>query len=363
MYTIALIGCGRISSKHIAAMVKNQDTLRLVACCDVIEQKATTKIKEYAAKVPSANIKMFTDYRMLLDEMQPDICIIATESGLHKSITIDCLKAGAHVLCEKPMALSTEDADEMIKTAKDSNKQLGVCFQNRFNAPIVKMRQALVEGRFGRLLHGAIQIRWNRGDSYYKEAPWRGTWEMDGGTLMNQCSHGIDLLQWMMGNAKRVHAVTRRFSRPIEAEDFGAAIIEFDNGSVGIIEGSACVYPRNLEEKLSLFGEKGTAVIGGVAVNKIETWRFSDSDTFGDTEDIMTATNGKDPDSVYGDGHTPLYADFVNAIKTNKNPLIDGMEGKKAVEIILAIYKSQKTGQPVDLPVNFSTIEMIGTFK
>lgn len=363
MYTVALIGCGRISSKHIEAMVNNQDALKLVACCDVIEEKAYAKINEFAAKVPSANVKAFTEYKKMLDEMKPDICAIATESGLHKSIAIDCLKTGAHVLCEKPMALSTEDADEMIKTAEECNKQLGVCFQNRFNLPVVKMRQALEEGRFGRLLHGAIQIRWNRGDSYYKEAPWRGTWEMDGGTLMNQCSHGIDLLQWMMGNAKRVHAVTRRFMRPIEAEDFGAAIIEFDSGSVGIIEGSACVYPKNLEEKLSLFGEKGTAVIGGVAVNKIETWRFSDSAVIGDAEDKMIATNGKDPDSVYGDGHTALYRDFVNAIKNNKKPLIYGVEGKKAIEIILAIYKSQKTGKPVDLPLNFSTTEMIGTFK
>ena len=363
MYTLSIIGCGRISSKHIEAAVKNAGRLSLLAVCDPIIERAEQRAKEYEAQVSGTRIRVYSDYREMLAKEKPDICAIATESGYHPPIAIDCLEAGAHVICEKPMALSTQEADAMIAASHRTGKKLAVCFQNRFNAPIQRVRKALEQGRFGKIYHGMVQIRWNRNDAYYTEAPWRGTWELDGGTLMNQCTHGIDLLQWMLGeDAVRVQAVTRRFARPIEAEDFGSAIVEFKNGAVGIIEGSALVYPKNLNETLSLFGEKGTAVIGGLAVNKIETWRFADAEQVGDTESAVLNPNEKDPPTVYGFGHAALYADFIDAIEQNREPLITGEKGKKALEIILAIYKSQKTGLPVDLPVNFSTIEMKGTF-
>jgi predicted dehydrogenase len=307
---------------------------------------------------------LYTDYREMLEKQKPDIVTIATESGKHAEITINCLEAGCHVIVEKPMALSTADADKMIAAAKKNKRKLAVCFQNRFNAPVQRMRAALVTGRFGRILHGMIQIRWNRNEAYYAEAPWRGTWEQDGGTLMNQCTHGIDLLQWMMGeDAVRVQAQTRRFLRPIEAEDFGAAIVEFKNGSVGIIEGTADVFPKNINETLSLFGEKGTAVIGGLAVNKMETWRFADADSVGDTEEKVLNPNEKDPPTVYGFGHSALFKDFVEAVQNDREPVISGEKGKKALELILAIYKSQKTGKPVDIPCDFSTLDMKGCFK
>jgi predicted dehydrogenase len=299
----------------------------------------------------------------MLSETQPDIVIIATESGKHPELTIDCLGAGAHVICEKPMALSTLDADKMISAAKKSGEKLAVCFQNRFNAPVQRLRAATEAGRFGRLLNGMVQIRWNRGPSYYAEASWRGTWAQDGGTLMNQCIHGIDLLQWIMGeDAVRVQAQTRRFIRPIEAEDFGAAIVEFKSGAVGLIEGSACVYPENLNETLSVFGENGAAVIGGLAVNKMETWRLADAETAGDTEEKALNPLEKDPPTVYGFGHSALYKDFAAAIENNREPYIPAEAGKKSLEIILAIYKSQKTGQAVDLPCDFSSSEMEGYF-
>jgi predicted dehydrogenase len=251
----------------------------------------------------------------------------------------------------------------MIRSAKQNDKKLAVCFQNRFNAPVRKMRDAVEAGRFGKLLHGMIQIRWNRDNAYYAEAPWRGTWEQDGGTLMNQCTHGIDLLQWMMGkNAVRVQAQTRRFLRPIEAEDFGAALVEFEGGAIGIIEGTANVYPKNLNETLSIFGENGSAVIGGLAVNKLETWRMADADTVGDTEDRVLNPGEQDPPTVYGFGHSALFRDFADAVTENKEPLVSGEEGKKSLEIILAIYKSQKTGKAVGLPCEFSTLEMRGCF-
>jgi predicted dehydrogenase len=337
--------------------------MTLSAVCDPVIERAEKKAAEYRAGIPGAATRVYGDYRKMLAEAKPDIVAIATESGRHKDIALDCLDAGCHVICEKPMALSTRDADEMLSAAKRNNRKLAVCFQNRFNAPVQRLRAALDAHRFGKVLHGAIQIRWNRNDAYYAEAPWRGTWEQDGGTLMNQCTHGIDLLQWMLGeDAARVQAQTRRFLRPIEAEDFGAAIVEFKNGAVGVIEGSACVYPTNINETLSVFGEKGSAVIGGLAVNKLETWRFADASSVGDAEDKVLNPNEKDPPTVYGFGHAALFRDFTRAVEENREPLVSGEAGKKALEIILAIYKSQKTGRAVDLPCDFSTLEMKGYF-
>ena len=362
-HTVSLVGCGRISFKHIEAFVKNADRMVLASVCDPVLSRAEEKAKEYQAYSPGAEVAVYADYKKMLAERKPDIVTIATESGKHKDIAVDCLNVGCHVICEKPMALSTKDADAMNEAAKKAGKKLAVCFQNRFNAPVQKLRAALESGRFGRVLHGMVQIRWNRNESYYAEAPWRGTWAQDGGTLMNQCTHGIDLLQWMLGeDAARVQARTRRFLRPVEAEDFGAAIVEFKNGAVGIIEGSADIYPTNLNETLSVFGEKGSVVIGGLAVNKLETWRFADAGVAGDTEDKVLNPHEQDPPTVYGFGHEALFRDFVEALDTGREPLVSGEKGKKALDIILAIYKSQKTGKAVDLPCDFSTAEMAGEF-
>ncbi|MDR2509365.1 MAG: Gfo/Idh/MocA family oxidoreductase [Spirochaetaceae bacterium] len=360
----ALIGCGRISFKHIEAFVKNRESFFLAAACDPVIERAKKEAREYEKQITGAAVQCCLDYRKMLEDIKPEVVTVASESGKHPQIVIDCLNAGCHVICEKPMALSSKDAENMIDTAKQNGKKLAVCFQNRFNAPVQKLRTALDAGRFGKLLHGMVQIRWNRNNNYYAEAPWRGTWEEDGGTLMNQCTHAIDLLQWMLGeDAVRVQAQTRRFMRPIDAEDFGAAIVEFKNGAVGIIEGSADVFPSNLNETLSIFGETGAVVIGGLAVNKIETWRFADAQTVGDTEDKVLNVCEKDPPTVYGFGHAALFRDFAEAVRTGREPLVSGERGKKALEIILAIYKSQKTGMPVDLPCDFSTLEMKGYFN
>jgi UDP-N-acetyl-2-amino-2-deoxyglucuronate dehydrogenase len=361
MHTLALIGCGRISHKHIEGFVNNADRIALVATCDPIVERAEKRADEYRQTMSAAvdRPKVYADYKVMLAELKPDIVTIATESGYHARIAKECLKAGSHVICEKPLALSIKDADGMIAAAKMADRKLALCFQNRFNAPVQRARRALEAGRFGKILHGMIQVRWNRNESYYAQAPWRGTWALDGGTLMNQCTHGIDLLQWMMGeDAVRVQAVTRRYLRPIEAEDFGAAIVEFSSGAVGIIEGTADIYPTNLNETLSLFGTKGTVVIGGIATNKIETWRFADAADIGDSEDKVLNPNEKDPPSVYGYGHSQLFADVLDSIETGKELVVSGEKGKKALEIILAIYKSQKTGFPVDIPCDFSTEEM-----
>ena len=351
MLKFAIIGCGRISHKHIEALANNLEEAELVAVCDIVPEKMDKDVEEYYksiaenAKLDTADeyveeiavtkeeVKKYTDYKEMLEKEDLDVVSICTESGYHAKYAIDCLNAGKHVLVEKPMALSSADANKMIKLAKRKNLKLGVCHQNRFNPPIQKLRRAVEEGRFGKIINGTARILWNRNDDYYKQAPWRGTKALDGGTLMNQCIHNIDLLQWMMGSeVERVHCERDTFLRDIEMEDFGAILIRFKNGSIGIVEGSACVYPKNLEETLSIFGEKGTVVIGGLAVNEIKTWQFADERDY-DKEDENTEV-----DSVYGKGHTPLYKDFIDAINNDREPLINGEEGKKALEIILKAY-------------------------
>ena len=360
---LLLIGAGRISGKHIEALISNKDRISLMGVCDPVIERAGEKANEYAHSLGvNRPVPVYTDYKEALG-LHPDVVSICTESGYHPQIAINCLEAGCHVIVEKPMALSTTDAENMIEAAKMHNRKLAVSFQNRFNAPIQKLRTAYESSRFGGILHSSIHIRWNRNAGYYTQAPWRGTWDLDGGTLMNQCTHGIDLLQWFNRPVKRVFAVTRRFQRPIEAEDFGTAILEFEDGSVGTIEGTANVYPQNLNETLALFGSRGTAVVGGIAVNKIETWRFSDAEQVGDSEEYVLDLNAEDPSTVYGFGHSALYKDFIDAVEQDRTPLIDGREGKKSLDIILAVYKSMKTGRSVDLPLKFSTQEMRGLFS
>lgn len=331
----AILGCGRISYKHVEALINNSEEAELVAVCDIIEEKAIDRKNQYEEYLPNSNVKIYTDYLEMLKDGNLDVVTIATESGYHAQHAIDSLNNGTHVLIEKPIALSVKDADEIIKTAKETNKKVCVSHQNRFNPPIQKLRRAIEEGRFGRIINGTARILWTRDDNYYKQAPWRGTKELDGGTLMNQCIHNIDLLQWMMGSdVERVHAERDTYLRNIEMEDFGAILLRFKNGSIGVVEGSACVYPKNLEETLSIFGEKGTVVIGGLAVNEIKTWEFEDE------RDYDHENEEVEIDNVYGKGHTPLYKDLIDAIHHDSEPLINGEEGKKAMEIILRAYEA-----------------------
>ncbi len=338
---IALIGCGRISYKHIEAIINNHEEAELTAVSDVDVEKMDKLAIVYQQYMQSRytinpkEVAKYQDYHEMLKKETIDIVTIATESGCHAVHAVDCLNADKHILVEKPMALSIDDADRMITLAKEKKKKICVSHQNRFNPPIQKLRRAIEEGRFGRLINGTARILWTRDDNYYKQAPWRGTKALDGGTLMNQCIHNIDLLQWMMGaEIERVHAERDTFLRDIEMEDFGAILIRFKNKAIGIVEGSACVYPKNLEETLSIFGERGTVVIGGLAVNEIKTWQFADTRDYDDIEE------SPEIDNVYGNGHTPLYKDFIDAIHKNREPLVNGEEGKKAIDIILKAYES-----------------------
>lgn len=348
LLTYALIGCGRISPNHIAAAIANKSGLRLAAVCDTDPDRMDRLLGSF--NLDNGKIKKYTDYNKMIINERPLLTAVATESGSHAEIALACMKGGSSVIVEKPIAMSLTDADRLIEAASENGVKLCVCHQNRFNKSVQKLREAVEEGRFGRLFHGAAHIRWNRGADYYMQAPWRGKWASDGGALMNQCIHNIDLLRWMMGDAvSEVTAYTDRLNHPyIEAEDFGIAIIRFANGSYGLIEGTTNVYPNNLEETLYIFGEKGTVKAGGKSVNLIEEWRFADNlDDPGEIKRLF----GEDPPNVYGYGHTPLYADMIDAINSSRSPYVDGAAGRRALELVLAIYKSAAEGRPVKLPL------------
>lgn len=354
----ALIGCGRISTNHIKAALNNQ--LQIAAVCDILPEAMENLLAKHGLETESS-ITRYTDYVTMLDEVRPELVSIATESGIHAEIALACIDRGIHVIIEKPMAMSIADADEIIRRSEEKHVKVCACHQNRFNVAVQKMRHALEAGRFGRLSHGSIHVRWNRNTGYYTQAPWRGTWAQDGGCLMNQCIHGIDLLRWMMGDdVEEVYGTTRQqFHDYLEAEDVGMAVVKFKNGAIGTIEGTTNVYPKNLEETLYLFGEKGTVKIGGTSTNNIDVWDFADeTEADAENKNLKEATS-----NVYGNGHTSLFADMMDAICNDRKPYVDAVAGRNALEMILAIYKSQKTGLPVKLPLtDFASTDMKGTF-
>lgn len=343
----ALIGCGRIATNHVKAVLNNG--LEFVAACDI----ELDNIESLLAKHDLQNnkeIARYADYKQMIAE-HPDLELvaIATSSGAHAEIALHCIENGINVIIEKPMAMSIDDAEKIIKLSREKNVKVSACHQNRFNIAVQQMRKALEKGRFGKLSHGSIHVRWNRNKDYYDQAPWRGTWAEDGGCLMNQCIHGIDLLRWMMGNeVDTVYGITKQQQHHyLECEDIGMAVVTFKNGAIATIEGTTNVYPKNLEETLYLFGENGTVKLGGKSTNNIDVWDFAD-----ETEsDAANKGLEEQTSNVYGNGHTSLYADVIDAIKTDRAPYVDAVAGRNALEMILAIYKSAATGTPVKLPL------------
>jgi UDP-N-acetyl-2-amino-2-deoxyglucuronate dehydrogenase len=354
----ALIGCGRISKNHIAAAIDNG--LEITALCDIIPTNMEDKIREFHL---SETTHTYTDYKEMPKIERPELVAIATESGKHAEIALACIDEGCNLIIEKPIALSLEDADAIIKNAKEKGCKVCTCHQNRFNRDIIKIREAVESGRFGRLFHGTANIRWNRDENYYKQAAWRGTWEQDGGALMNQCIHNIDLLRWMMGDdIELVMAITDNLNHDyIQAEDFGIALIRFMNGSYGIVEGTTNIYPKDLEETLYIFGEQGTVKAVGKSVNIIEEWCFADKSD--DAEQVKLEYH-ENPPNVYGYGHKPLYKDVIEAIENNREPYVNAEAGRRAIELVLAIYKSAANGVSVRLPLEHgSTLEYMGRFE
>lgn len=354
----ALIGCGRIATNHVKAVVNNH--LEFVAACDILEENIESLLAKHDLQADTS-IKRYTDYKKMIEENDLELISIATESGIHAEIALYCIDHGINVIIEKPMAMSMQDANEIIRRSEEKHVKVAACHQNRFNIAVQEMRKAMEAGRFGKLSHGSIHVRWNRNEGYYTQAPWRGKWASDGGALMNQCIHGIDLLRWMMGDeVEEVYGQTRQqFHDYLEAEDIGMAVVKFKNGAIGTIEGTTNVYPQNLEETLYVFGEKGTVKLGGKSTNNIDVWDFADESK----EDEKKKGLEEATSNVYGNGHTSLFADMIDAIEHDRKPYVDAVAGRNALEMVLAIYKSQKTGMPVKLPLeDFASVDMMGEF-
>ena len=354
----ALIGCGRIAVNHIKAALNNG--LEICAVCDIKPEAMETLLSKYGLEKEEA-IRRYTSYRDLLAAEKPTLVSIATESGIHAEIALACIDAGVNIIIEKPMAMSMADAEEIIRRSEQAGVKVSACHQNRFNVAVRQTRKALEEGRFGQISHGSVHVRWNRNRDYYDQAPWRGTWAQDGGCLMNQCIHGIDLLRWMMGDeVDEIYGVTRQqFHDYLECEDIGMAVVKFKNGAIGTIEGTTNVYPKNMEETLYLFGETGTVKLGGTSTNNIDVWDFADANE-ADEENrgLQEATS-----NVYGNGHTSLFADMIEAIEQDRPPYVDAVAGRNALEMILAIYQSAATGKPVKLPLgDVASTDFTGRF-
>ena len=336
---VALIGCGRISQTHFDA-IRDVDGLELAAVCDVVEERA----RDAGAH---NDVPWFTSYSKMLADVDTEAVAICTPSGLHPQHGILAARAGKHVICEKPMAITLAAADDLVHACDEHSVHLFVVKQNRLNPSVQLVKRAVDKGRFGRLYLANTTVRWTRPQEYYDQAPWRGTWEFDGGAFMNQASHYVDLIQWLVGPVESVIAKTATLARRIETEDTGIAVLRFRSGALGVIEVTMLTYPRNLEGSLTLLGERGTVRIGGTAVNRIEHWIFAD----GDEDDVLVSEAATNPSSVYGFGHAGYYRNVLAVLRGEAAPETDGRAGRKSLELILGIYESARTGRDVPLPL------------
>ncbi|MGQ5701419.1 Gfo/Idh/MocA family protein [Sandaracinobacteroides sp. A072] len=340
MIGFALLGCGRIASRHADVLSSGQiPGARLVAVCDVKPERAAAFGEKYG-------VPHFLDMNDMFAHSDVDAVSVLTPSGMHAEHAIAAAGAGKHVVVEKPMALRLEDADAMIEACDRAKVKLFVVKQNRFNVPVLKAREALDAGRFGKLVMGTVRVRWCRPQSYYDQDSWRGTWAQDGGVLSNQASHHIDLLEWFMGPVESVHARGITALVDIEAEDTAVATLRFRNGALGIIEATNAARPKDLEGSLSVLGSDGAVVIGGFAVNRMQTWQFA-SEEPGDSEVMERFSTN--PPNVYGFGHQAYYEHVLDCLRNDRAALVDGLEGRKSLELISAIYESIETGRDVDL--------------
>ncbi len=340
MLKFALVGCGRISKRHSELLGENQISgAQLVAVCDKVLEKARIIADKY-------NIPAYSDMHAMMKAESIDVVVVLTESGVHAANTIDLAKYGAHIVVEKPMALTLADADSMIEACDKHGIKLFVVKQNRFNVPVVQLRNALEKGRFGKLIMGTVRVRWCRPQAYYDQDPWRGTWAYDGGVLTNQASHHIDLLEWMMGDVESVFAKSKKALADIEAEDTAVVILKFKNGALGLIEATTAIRPKDLEGSISVLGETGSVEIGGFAVNEMKTWNFAQMT---DEDESVIEKYSVNPPNVYGFGHQAYYEHVVDCIQNKSPQLVDGLKGRKSLELINAIYESIETGKEVDL--------------
>jgi predicted dehydrogenase len=340
MIKIALLGCGRIAKRHSDLLGGGHiNGAELVGVCDVIRDRADALSERFG-------VRAFYDLAQLLEQREVDVVSVLTPSGLHSAHAIAVAKAGKHVVVEKPMALRLQDADDMIRACDQAGVKLFVVKQNRFNVPVVKAREALDAGRFGRLILGTVRVRWCRDQAYYDQDSWRGTWAYDGGVLSNQASHHVDMLEWFFGEVISVHARAVTALAKIETEDTAVATLKFRNGALGIIEATTAARPTDLEGSLSILGERGTVEIAGFAVNQIRHWRFAD-ELPSDREVVEKFS--VNPPNVYGFGHQAYYQHVVDCVVHQRAALVDGLEGRKSLELISALYESIETGEEVSL--------------
>ena len=340
LLNFALVGCGRIAPKHADNLTSGHiENARLVAVCDINVDRARKFGEKY-------QVPWFSNMHEMLkcSDLRIDVVSILTPSGDHAKHTIEIAPYGKHIIVEKPMALTLSDADAMIKTCDNYGNKLFVVKQNRFNSPVVKLREAVEANRFGKMVMGTVRVRWCRDQKYYDQDAWRGTWAQDGGVFANQAIHHIDLLQWMMGDVESVFAKSETRLVNIEAEDTGVVILKFKNGALGIIEATTATRPKDLEGSISILGSQGSVEIGGFAVNEMKVWNFVDSNQ---NDLSMKDSHNQMPTNVYGFGHTLYLNNVVNSIMHGHSALVDGLEGRKSLELVSAIYESIETKKEV----------------
>ena len=338
----ALAGCGRISANHIEAIARHAERAELVAVCDGDAAALTAAVARTGARA-------FDHYAAMLRDSGADCVVLTTPSGLHSQQAIDAAQAGLHVMTEKPMATRWADGLAMVKACDDAGVRLFVVKQNRSNRTLQLLRQALLAGRFGRIYMVTVNVFWSRPQSYYDSAAWRGTWEFDGGAFMNQASHYVDLLDWLIGPVESVMAYTGTLARSIEVEDTGVAALRWRNGAMGSVNVTMLAHPKNFEGSITVLGETGTVRIGGVAVNRIEHWAF-------DAPHAMDAQQGEasyPSASVYGHGHPLYYDNVIRTLCGQAEPDTDGREGLKSLELLIAMYRSARDGKRVNLPLEY----------
>tara|TARA_B100000963_G_C22625823_1_gene672290 strand:- start:490 stop:1590 length:1101 start_codon:yes stop_codon:yes gene_type:complete len=340
LLNFALLGCGKIAQRHSNLLGNNEISgAKLAAVCDAKIENAEIISKKF-------NVPCFSNMEKMMETCKIDVVVILTPSGLHAEHTIRLAKFGCDILVEKPMALTLSDADLMIEACDREGVKLFVVKQNRFNVPVVALRQALEDGRFGKLIMGTTRVRWCRHQAYYDQDSWRGTWAFDGGVLANQASHHIDLLEWMMGGVESVSAKSINALANIEAEDTAIALLKFKNGALGVIEATTAVRPKDLEGSLSILGEKGSVEIGGFAANELKTWNFSEDK---EVDEKIFQNAYENPNHKYGYAHKKYYDHVVDCINGQSPQLVDGLQGRRSLELINTIYRSIETNSEINI--------------
>jgi UDP-N-acetyl-2-amino-2-deoxyglucuronate dehydrogenase len=336
----ALVGCGRIARNHFASIKKYSDVAELVGICDIDPNALSVATTETGAKP-------FAKMSEMIAELDIDIVVLTTPSGLHAQQTLELARAGKHVITEKPMATNWVDGLKMVKGCEQAGVHLFVVKQNRLNATMQLLKKAIDSGRFGRIYMANINVFWTRPQGYYDSAAWRGTRELDGGAFMNQASHYIDLLNWLIGPIESLHAYCETLQRDIEVEDTGVISVKWVSGALGSVNVTMLTYPKNFEGSISILGEKGTVRVGGVAVNDIQHWEFVDKHA----HDDLVREASYDTSSVYGFGHPAYYKNVIEVLQGTAKPQTDGKDGLKSLEVLIAAYMSSKEGRRITLPL------------